>query len=403
MIQGIWMWPNNVYEYGAEKIIAPLGKAGFTDIYFLTKGLSGKTSFIGKTAPAAFDRDVLKEVINCAHQYGIHVHAWFTSASDEHFKSIHPESGRAHFSRGKDRGLISFKNEAYREYLLDVLTEVTQNYSVDGIHLDYIRYNHMLYGWDEQDILAYEAFGADKNELFSFIENTFYSDVKDDSIFEAYKRGNKTLSAFVNSRRNDVNQFAKYLLDGIRERRPELIYSAAVMPEGAYRDHSFADLHYGQILNDLSPHFDYLIPMAYSKAYDKTSEWVYEIRQNLTENSIPFAVGIQAYDHQDGASIQKDILSAKGADKDTVLFREGECALVYFDGGWKLFNDTDYTITKIELRSEKDTSSTVVSISPGETARLDFPALPDQILLYSEDKDICVYFDKRLIEKGISS
>lgn len=404
MIKGIWMWPNNVYRCGAEKIISALKHARFTDIYFLTKGLSGKTSFIGKHAPAAFDRDLLNEVIDCAHRYGIRVHAWFTSASDEYYKSIHPESGRAHFSRGKDRELISFKNDAYRDYLKRIVDEVVSDYAVDGIHLDYIRYNHMLYGWDDEDISAYLSFGADKKELFGFIEKTFYSEDRDESIFEEYRRGNETLKAFCKSRKADVNGFSEYILNGVKKIKPNLVLSAAVMPEGAYRDHAFADLHYGQDYDDLSRLFDYFLVMSYSKAYGKTSEWISDIGKNLTDKNISFVTGIQTYDHADGASIQSDIGSALGASNNgIVLFREGECAIVYNDCGMQLFNDTDYKITKAEYRYGNKSEISNLVIMPGQTAPLNLSLIPDQILLYSEDKDVCIYYDKRHFEKGNKS
>ncbi len=396
MIQGIWMWPNNVYKFGARKIIACLKSAGFTDIYFLTKGLSGRTSFIGKNAPAAFERDILKEVLNAAHQLNIRVHAWFTSASDEYYKSIHPESGRAHFTRGKDRELISFKDQAYRDYLKNIVNEVIDNYSVDGIHLDYIRYNHMLYGWDKEDILSYESFGADRHELFRYMERTFFSDNKDEAIFDDYKNKNQTLAAFVESRKTDVIRFAEHILSGIREKKPDLIVSAAVMPEGAYKDHSFADLHYGQIYDELSPMFDYLAVMSYSKAYGKTSEWISEIGVNLREKNISFITGIQAYDYQDGASIQDDINSAyQSSPRGIVLFREGECALAFYDTCARLFNDTPYPITKIELQYGNEIKTLRASIAPGDLTTLPSNSSPDRIRLYSNDKDVCIFYDRK--------
>ncbi|MBR3927991.1 MAG: family 10 glycosylhydrolase [Clostridia bacterium] len=399
MIQGIWMWPSNVYKYGAEKIISRLKRAGFTDIYFLTKGLSGKTSFLGNIAPSAFDRDVLKETLDKAHQYGIRVHAWFTSASDEYYKSIHPESGREHFKRGKDRELISFKDDAYLSYLKSIVDEVIESYPIDGIHLDYIRYNHMLYGWDEKDLQSYVDYGANKEELFQFIEKTFFSDDKDFSICEAYKNGNQTLKAFFESRKADVQRFARHILKGVRDIRPSLILSAAVMPEGAYKDASFADLHYGQVYDELSPLFDYLAVMSYSKAYDKESPWLLEIGQNLTEKHIPFVLGIQTYDHVGASAIQSDILSAKRASsRGIVLFREGECAIIYHKDGLFLFNDTDDTITRIELIENGKKEIIDASIAPGEIYPLKPCCLPDCILLYSTDKPVCVFYDKYKME-----
>jgi len=396
MIRGIWMWPNNIYARGTQKVVSILSKAGFTDIYFLTKGLSGKTSFHGQFAPHAFDRDLLMELLDCAHHHGIRVHAWFTSASDEHYKSLFPESGRAHFKRGKDKGLISFKDKAYLAYLKDIVDEVVFNYPIDGVHLDYIRYNHMLYGWDEKDLSAYQAYGADQAELFAFIEKTFFSEDadKDTCIFESFKNGNKTLNAFFDSRKADVIHFAKVILNGLRKQKPGLVLSAAVMPEGAYQDHSFADLHYGQVYDELSPLFDYLVPMAYSKAYDQNSAWIQKIGTNLYNKNTPHVMGVQAYDHASGLITQGDISVAKSIpNKGYALFREGECAIVYRDHDLLLFNDTPYTITEIEIISDSSTHIMPVSVLPDEVVFLNASSVPRHIMARSGQEDVCVYFD----------
>lgn len=394
MIQGIWMWPNNIYEQGAEKIVSSLKCAGFTDIYFLTKGLSGKTSHHGKHAPHAFSRDLLKEVIASAHVRGIRVHAWFTSASDEYYKSVFPESGRAHIKRGKDRELISFKSVEYRDYLKRIIDEVVENYPVDGIHLDYIRYNHMLYGWDEEDISSYVALGADRQTLYSWIDRTFFCDQKCETAFDAYRNGDATLKAFSEARKNDVNRFARHMLDGLRGKRASLILSAAVMPEGAYEDHAFSDLHYGQVYEELSPLFDYLIPMAYTKAYDKTSEWISDIGKNLTRQSIPFAMGIQAYDHVTGESVKNDFERAKHFPDGVVLFREGACAIVCNDHGLKIFNDTDDTVSLVELFEGARNQTLYCEIMPGEIMPVSLSFVPDKILLYSGTEPVPVFYNK---------
>ena len=43
----------------------------------------------------------------------------------------------------------------------------------------------------------------------------------------------------------------------------------ALMPEGAYEDIAFSDVHYGQNYQDAAGLYDYALPMAYSKAYEK--------------------------------------------------------------------------------------------------------------------------------------
>jgi len=145
-VLGVWMWPQSVSDSGAQRAIDRCAQAGITDIFFLTKGLAGTAAFRGSFAPMVCDRDLLAEVLNCAHAQGVKVHAWLTSASDDHYKSLHPESGRCHYTRGRDKGWISLTDPGYLTYMEKVVQELCRNYDIDGLHLDYIRYNHLLYG-----------------------------------------------------------------------------------------------------------------------------------------------------------------------------------------------------------------------------------------------------------------
>ena len=398
MIKGIWAWPNRFYDLGAEKVVGYLSRAGFTDIFFLTKGLSGKTSFIGKNAPSAFDADVLKELIDASHKKGIRVHAWFTSASDEHYKKVHPESGRSHYKRGKDRELISFKDEDYLTYMKNVITEVLNGYDVDGIHLDYIRYNHMLYGWDEDDISAYKEMGADIDELKYYIDKTFFSEDadKDTCIFEAYRNGNRTLHAFHEARKRDVTKFAKELCETARSVRPDIDLSCAVMPEGAYEDSSFADLHYGQSYQELSKMVSCLLPMAYSKAYDKDSKWVKYVSDCMLESQYKTIMGLQSYDIMDGKSLSDDFEAISGLPLDGYcFFREGATAVAFIENDRiVIHNALEEKITRIVFHSKNESVQHTMNLSSNEEMSLPMTDDIKCIQAFSEDKELCIFYSR---------
>ena len=62
---GVWMWPQSVRVHGAEKTVSWCARCGVTDIYFLTKGLSGEVSYQSELAPHP-DRDLLQELLDAA-------------------------------------------------------------------------------------------------------------------------------------------------------------------------------------------------------------------------------------------------------------------------------------------------------------------------------------------------
>ena len=60
--------------------------------------------------------------------------------------------------------------------MANIVKEIVSGYDVDGIHLDYIRYNHVANGWSEEDFARIAAMGADVEQVKYMINKTFYQD-----------------------------------------------------------------------------------------------------------------------------------------------------------------------------------------------------------------------------------
>lgn len=389
-ILGMWMWPASVRVHGAEKVTAYCARAHVTDIYFLTKGLAGTTAHRGEIAPAMCERDLLRELLDAAHGKGIRVHAWFTSASDENYKKQHPESGRQHFVRGADQGLISLTDAAYLAYMERIVREVCGKYDIDGLHLDYIRYNHMLYGWSQADAARYVAAGADEAHLRSLIERTFYHDPKEETcIFDAFRAGDESARAFAHVRRKDVAHFAKTLTQAARSVKKNLILSAALMPEGAYDDIAFAELHYGQNYDDAAKLYDYALPMAYSKAYGKDAAWVKAVAEGTMKRGMKTVVGVHAYEGGTGLTLRDDMAVLDGTPVDGIcLFREGATALAF--AGEKtlcVYNALEETVTRVMA----DGHETEITIAPGEEKTMAVAQRPAAVRAFAGEKEISIF------------
>jgi hypothetical protein len=218
-ILGVWMWPGSVREGGAKAAAARCKRTGVTEIYFLTKGMSGKATFSNHIAPVDCGRDLLGELLDIAHQHGIRVHAWYTSANDE-------------FTRNN-------------------------THTAAGI------------------IISREK-GA---EIFS----------------DAYRARDKHIHALARARRKDMKHFATALTSADRTEKTGLILSAALMPEGAYDDIAFFDVHYGQNYEDAARLYDYTLPMAYSQAHGKDSAWTRDIAPGIMERGLKTIVGVHAF------------------------------------------------------------------------------------------------------------
>ena len=395
---GVWMWPQSIRISGAQAVASRCARMGVTDIFFLTKGLAGTTSYPSRFAPAACERDLLRELLDAAHAQGIRVHAWLTSASDEHYKALHPESGRCHFVRGRDKGLISLDDDGYLAYMEAIIRELCRQYDVDGLHLDYIRYNHLLYGWSEADMARYAASGADPARLKSLMEDTFCrgEESRPTCIFDAFRAGDAHVLALANTRRRDVVHFASALTAAARGEKKDLLLSAALMPEGAYADTAFSDLHYGQNYEDAAVLYDYVLPMAYSKAYEKDSLWVRSVANSTLGKGLNTIMGLHAYDGGTGPSLMEDIAALKQtAVHGVCLFREGAFAQAFAEGrAVTLVNTLDRPITGISPGIHGEIIAPETAILPGEERSLILSSPIDAVRAFTAESEVCVYLVK---------
>ena len=391
-IFGVWMWPKSVRVDGAEAVVSRCKRAGVTDIYFLTKGLAGTASHRSALAPMDCERDLLGELLEAAHQADIRVHAWFTSASDIVYKDKHPESGRYHYIKGRDQGLISLADEGYIAYMAEITREVCR-YPIDGLHLDYIRYNHLIYGWSEEDQARYAAEGAGLAHLRALMDRAFRDEEGPEIFFEAYRQGDASVHALARTRRKDVVHFATTLTKIARETKPDIILSAALMPEGAYEDIAFSDVHYGQNYEDAAGLYDYALPMAYSQAYGKDGAWVRDVALGTMKRGMQTIVGVHAYEGGTGETLLADIAALKDVPVAGVcLFREGATVLAFpAEGGIDAHNPLDNAVTRIDARKGDAWVSIDCDIQPGEEKHLPLDFAPEGLRAFTGDKEVSIY------------
>ncbi|MDR2505079.1 MAG: family 10 glycosylhydrolase [Oscillospiraceae bacterium] len=351
---GQWMWAAAVRKHGAEKVFDHCALVGVTDVFFLVKGLEGTAAFRKCDKAVSFadpSRDLLSEALDAAHDRGIRLHAWLTSASDALYKSAHPTSGLFHLRDGRNRDIVSITDAGYTAYMSDVVFDLCGNYDIDGLHLDYIRYNHLLYGWSDGDMACYEAAGADAALLRGWVEKTFYEQDCSDFIFNKYREGEPNARILAKARRGNVARFARTLLGAAKARKPNLTLSAALMPEGAYDDTAFSSLHYGQSYDDARALYDMVLPMAYSLAYKKNSDWVRQVACQTAAKGLKTIVGIHAFEDATTETLAADIAAAKDAAADGIcLFRNGRHVYaIAEETKTRLINATDMQITRVEI------------------------------------------------------
>jgi uncharacterized lipoprotein YddW (UPF0748 family) len=123
----------------------------------------------------ASDLDVLAEVITAAHARGIEVHAWYGVGPTYHdvYRDLTPPPGWMHTTHGivapvEQRWVTRTRDGTWSTYLdpgvpevqahvRAVVRELAANYDLDGIHLDYVRYESADHGYNPKAIAAFRA------------------------------------------------------------------------------------------------------------------------------------------------------------------------------------------------------------------------------------------------------
>ena len=129
-----------------------------------------------------------------------------------------------------------------------------------------------------------------------------------------------------------VSEFVRLAARRLHQTSPQLVVSAALMPE------TTANLHYyGQDTATLTQYLDVIVPMIYKGNYKKTTSWIKETTRWFVKNSKGAMVwaGLQGYKSDEDTSklplpeITADVEAALKAGADgTVIFRWGITHLV---------------------------------------------------------------------------
>ncbi|MBM3738827.1 MAG: hypothetical protein FJW39_23880 [Acidobacteria bacterium] len=170
--------------------------------------------------------DALQFLIDRAHARGIEVHAWFIvyplwpstiapPTNPDHVWHRHGPRAQgsdmwmAVSSTGTISSAFDPGHPGVQAYLADVITDPVDKYDIDGVHLDYIRYNEDApYGWNP---VAVDRFGR--------LENRTARPVQNDPVWSDF-------------RRRQVTQLVREIYLRTVAKKPKVKVSAALISWG---------------------------------------------------------------------------------------------------------------------------------------------------------------------------
>ncbi|MDP4196662.1 MAG: family 10 glycosylhydrolase [Bacteroidota bacterium] len=306
--RGVWIYGSTLLKEKSDSIAAKLANNNVNAVYLLVKGTSGQKT------PAAN----LTDFITAAHAKKIKVHLWIAIAQDDNFLASNPDAHVYHCPKPslgytspyRDNGSgVNLLYPGYKQYVLDNIKYFLTNFDCDGIHLDYIRYSHLVYSFDKYQLHRADSLGCNTQRLIKLFNDNYDNYAAGDGFVNLYSSGDSDVVKWVNMRKNIIYDYIKSIKDLITQTKPNVELNAAFMPEGAI-DPVYADVYYSQNYSLNSPLLSMISPMAYFKDYNKTTDWLTTVTEKAKQAVDPkcnITMGIQAYNGVTSAQISEQI------------------------------------------------------------------------------------------------
>lgn len=223
--------------------------------------------------------DQISQCIDAAHKKGIQVHVWKVnwnlSAAPQSFIDEMRAAGRTQVDRyGEPVDWLCPSNPDNQQLEHDSMLEVVQNYDVDGIHFDYIRYPNA-------DSCYCDACRARFEEQTGNTVTTWPDDVLNGGALE---------SDFQDWRRQQITNLVSWVYQDVKAIKPQVQVSAAVFSRYPSCRESVGQDWVEWINEGI---VDFLCPMDYTEDFDYF-ENIVGGQLAFAENRIPIYPGIGA-------------------------------------------------------------------------------------------------------------
>ena len=307
-VRGFWIWGATLTSSNIQTIVDKLADNYVNEVYLLVKGTSGtKTNAINLT-----------NFITKAHAKSIKVHFWYCVFQDDAYLRSNPNAHVYHCPNPSARGgdVNPYPNTdssinpffpGYKEYVLNNIGYFLNHFDCDGIHLDYIRYGHLVYSFDPYSLEKAASLGCNTTRLLGFFNTpgnyTIYA--SGSGFINLYANRDPDVVTWVNMRKNIIFDYITAIRDTMESVKPGIKLTAAFMPEGIY-DPNLADVHYAQNYALHSTLLDMISPMSYFKSYGKSTSWLKTIAIsaiNRVDSRCKIVAGLQDFAGADGVAV----------------------------------------------------------------------------------------------------
>jgi uncharacterized lipoprotein YddW (UPF0748 family) len=317
-IRAMWLDRGTIVQARSEadlaKVFDRMAAAGINTVFFETLNASYPiypSRIAPEQNPFARGWDPLASAVKLAHERGMELHAWvwmFAAANQRHnlklnqpkdylgpVLSVHPDwagadnKGNIFEKSLAPKAFYDPANPAVRRYLLLVLEEIATRYQVDGIQIDYIRYpfqnpnNNYSYGYGTASRQQFQSLtGVDPIEL--------------SPSHELWSQWNRF-------RIQQIDDTVALISRRLKEKRPDLILSAAVFPTPRAERLTKIQQNWEEWVKN--EWIDLLVPMTYASNTEELEQKAEPLFSKSAEGTTLFLPGLRLLNLPDFIAIDQ--------------------------------------------------------------------------------------------------
>ena len=159
-MRAIRVYPHEITSGNVNQILKRLHNLGITHVFYEAKNIDGKVFYSSKLAEVVDDR--LSLICESAKKYKMRISVWFCTFPEGYRGKLFGSGTSRFLQRNQNCAAVNDKgyntlehpvpcdfglenyacpaNPKVQNYELELIKEIVKNYSVNGIHLDFIRY-----------------------------------------------------------------------------------------------------------------------------------------------------------------------------------------------------------------------------------------------------------------------
>jgi peptidoglycan/xylan/chitin deacetylase (PgdA/CDA1 family) len=273
---GVWV-DLSLGRYDPRQIVADALKLGADDVFVMAQDPDGNAFFRDRRDDGPKSDDAFGRTVQAVKAAGLRAHAWVPVNANSRRSRERPEWAMVDNTGKSSSQWLSPSHPAARAHFLRMVSALIDQYSVDGIHLDYIRYPGFEFDFSQTAITKFRNDSGIGNVPINDILSTHWL-------------------TWVGWRKGEITQLVREVRAIIRDKKSKNIALSAALVGDAAVDYESAD-RLAQDYAALGRELDVTIPMAYFNESKERVDWVSRIvfasRTAIGEKSL--YTGLEAY------------------------------------------------------------------------------------------------------------